>query len=142
MMRTGVCDCYPPLKKDRLIRFTYQQNALCICILNSFWGRFWGAQRFLYKKSWVASYTFCGFMPVLFFPRSQAVHQFFSRYSLYVVFIDEYGQVLQRGILRPGRIMVNQTAYGVLECLPKQRLFLDRFLLNDYVVRRLIEVTL
>lgn len=123
-------------KKDRCVYFKVGQAQLCVLVLNSFWGRFLGAQRFLTGHQ-ACCEVYQAPMPILFFPRTRIVHQFFSSQELYVVFIDHKGRVLHQGWLQPRRFMGVWTAYGVLECHPQQQSVLEQLIVAPDGLRRL-----
>lgn len=123
--------CLWPWSTDRLICFKCDQRIINVLVVNSFWGRFWGMRRFSRRPlasdlGWV-----------LFIPHAFSIHQLFARQSLCVAFIGSAGEVLRRGLLRPGRIMISLGAWGVLECAPEQQWALECVLANVQVLQHI-----
>jgi len=117
---------------DHLFFFKTSRGNARILVLNCFWSRFLGIRLFSVSEL-VTKQT-----PILFFPRTRAVHQLFSKYTLVVVFIDRQGRVLRQDCLQPGRIMIQQRAWGVLECVYGQEWLLEELLSNEGVMQQLL----
>lgn len=117
---------------DRWVFFRTAGGEASVLELNSFWGRFLGIKLYDHSEQMAKR------RPILFFPRTRALHQLFSTYPLVVVFIDYQGKVLRQDCLRAGRVMMQKGAWGAFECLPEQKWQLLELLNNEKVMRQLL----
>lgn len=120
------------LATDHFIFFRTSRGNTRVLVLNRFWSRFLGIK--LFSTFGRASKQ----TPILFFPRTRAIHQLFSKHSLVVVFIDRQGRVLRQGCLQPGRVMIQVQAWGVFECMHEQEGLLKELLSNERVMQLLL----
>src|SRR5690625_816817 len=120
------------ISTDRWVFFRTAVGESSVLELNSFWGRFLGIKLYDYSEQ-IAKQS-----PILFFPRTRALHQLFSNYPLVVVFIDYQGKVLRQDCLRIGRVMTQKGAWGAFECLPEQKWQLLELLDNEKTMRQLL----